>query len=157
MLALHGDAVDQRVEAGPHGVEDSRRGILAGQFDEQGLLLSRLGERGIDAAPFFGRLVLLAFAGIFQLARQAQPGAHDLVIDPRQGGDLVQEFVAGRECFAGAAQPVDADGRQAGDQGADREQRAQDHATDGDVFQKLCHARRPKMQRVCIWTTARPE
>ncbi|MNX55484.1 hypothetical protein D3C86_862490 [compost metagenome] len=82
MLALYRDAaVDQRVKARLHGLQDGVGGVLGGQFNEDGLLLARFGKRAVDAAAFFGRLGGLAFGGIFQLPRQAEPGAHDLVVD----------------------------------------------------------------------------
>ncbi|MNV32747.1 hypothetical protein D3C71_1240930 [compost metagenome] len=83
VLALHGDAaVDQCIKARLHGLKDGGGSVLGGQFNKDGLLLARFGKRGVDAAAFFGRLGGLAFGGIFQLPRQAQAGAHDLVVDP---------------------------------------------------------------------------
>ncbi|KAG0935792.1 hypothetical protein G6F31_015857 [Rhizopus arrhizus] len=157
MLALHRDAArDQGVEAGLHGVQEGGRGILARQRHKRRLLPPGFVQRGVDAAAFFRRLGGLACACIFQLARQPQPRAHDLIVDPGQGGDFVQEFVAGSERFACAVQAVDADGRQAGEQGADHEQGAQDHAADGDVFQELCHASRtPDTASAASTTTTR--
>lgn len=86
VLALHGDAaIDQRIEAGLHGLQDGGGRVVAGKFDEDGLLLAGFVQRGVDAAPFFRCLGRFALGRVFQLPGQPQPCAHDLIVDPRQG------------------------------------------------------------------------
>ena len=129
--ARHGQGIEARF----HGIQDGGRGIVAGQFQEYGLLLAGFGQGGVDAAAFLGRLRGVAGGGIFHLARQAQARTHDLVVDARKRRDFVQQFGAVGQRIRRAAQTVDGDCRHAGKQDADGEQGAQDHAADGDVFQ----------------------